>query len=121
MKLARMDYKNLNPTQTVEALYPLLLNRTIDPTGRATWTDVVEKGEYSRYKQLQLISKSEEFLVTFDNIHRPERLRRTLSMLSLLKMEQATAMQQSELIYRFILNREIDALGAQSCAKQIVR
>lgn len=121
MKLARMDYKNLNPTQTVEALYPLLLNRTIDPTGRATWTDVVEKGEYSRYKQLQLISKSEEFLVTFDNIHRPERLRRTLSMLSLLKMEQATAMQQSELIYRFILNREIDALGAQSCAKQIAK
>jgi SAM-dependent methyltransferase len=121
MKLARMDYKNLNPTQTVEALYPLLLNRTIDPTGRATWTDVVEKGEYSRYKQLQLISKSEEFLVTFDNIHRPERLRRTLSMLSLLKMEQATPIQQSELIYRFILNREIDDLGAQSCAKQIAK
>ena len=104
MKLPRLNYKNLSPMQTVEALYPLLLNRTIAPAGRATWTEVIEKGEYSRYKQLQLISKSEEFLVTFDNIHRPERLRRTLSMLSLLKMENATPLQQSELIYRFILD-----------------
>jgi SAM-dependent methyltransferase len=121
MFFPRLNYKNLNPMETVEAIYPLLLNRPIDPVGKASWTNVVEKSEYSRYKQLQLISKSEEFLVTFDNIHRPERLRRTLSMLSLLKMEQATAMQQSELIYRFILNREIDALGAQSCAKQIAK
>jgi SAM-dependent methyltransferase len=121
MFFPRLNYKNLNPMETVEAIYPLLLNRPIDPVGKASWTNVVEKSEYSRYKQLQLISKSEEFLVTFDNIHRPERLRRTLSMLSLLKMEQATPIQQSELIYRFILNREIDALGAQSCAKQIAK
>ncbi len=121
MNLPRLNYKNLSPMQTVEAIYPLLLNRTIDPVGRATWTGVVEKGEYSRYKQLQLISKSEEFLVTFDNIHRPERLNRTLSMLSLLKMEKATPVQHSELVYRFILNREIDSLGAQSCAKQIAK
>jgi SAM-dependent methyltransferase len=121
MFFPRLNYKNLNPMETVEAIYPLLLNRPIDPVGKASWTNVVEKSEYSRYKQLQLISKSEEFLVTFDNIHRPERLRRTLSMLSLLKMEQATPIQQSELIYRFILNREIDDLGAQSCAKQIAK
>jgi hypothetical protein len=121
MKFARLDYKNLSPMQTVEALYPLLLNRTIDPAGRATWTDIVEKGEYSRYKQLLIISNSEEFLVTFDNIHRPERLRRTLLMLNLLKMEKASPVQQSELIYRFILNREIDDLGAQSCANQIAK
>ena len=121
MIFPRLNYKNLSPMQTVEALYPLMLNRKIDPSGRATWTEVIEKGEYSRFKQLQLISKSEEFLVTFDNIHRPERLRRTLSMLSLLKMEQATPTQQSELIYRFILNREIDDLGAQSCAKKIAK
>lgn len=121
MNLPRLNYKNLSPIQTVEAIYPLLLNRTIDPVGRATWTEVVEKGEYSRYKQLQLISKSEEFLVTFDNIHRPERLNRTLSMLSLLKMEKATPVQHSELVYRFILNREIDCLGAQSCAKKIAK
>ena len=121
MTLPRLNYKNLNPMQTVEVIYQLMLNRNIDATGRATWSNAIETGEYSRYKQLQLISKSEEFLVTFDNIHRPERLRRTLSMLSLLKMEQATDMQQSELIYRFILNREIDDLGAQSCAKQIAK
>ncbi len=121
MTTPRQNYKNLSPMQTVEALYPLLLNRTIDPAGKATWTEIVEKGEYSRYKQLQLISKSEEFLVTFDNIHRPERLRRALEMLRLLKMEQATQMQKSELIYRFILNREIDDLGAQSCKNQIAK
>ncbi len=87
MTLPRLNYKNLNPMQTVEVIYQLMLNRNIDATGRATWSNAIETGEYSRYKQLQLISKSEEFLVTFDNIHRPERLRRTLSMLSLLKME----------------------------------
>ncbi len=40
-------------------------------------------------------------------------------MLSLLKMENATPLQQSELIYRFILNRKIDDLGAQGCAERI--
>lgn len=121
MLFPRLNYKNLSPMETVEAIYPLLLNRPIDPVGKASWTDVVEKGEYSRYKQLQLISRSDEFLVTFDNIKRPERLRRTMSMLSLLKMDKATPAQQGELIYRFILNRAIDELGAQSCAKQVAK
>ena len=119
--LPRFDYKNLTTHQTVEAIYQLLLNRSVDPAGNATWTRVIEAGEYSRCKQLNFIVLSDEFLVSFDSISRPERLRRTLSMLSLLKLENATAMQQSELIYRFILNRKIDDLGIQSCADRIAK
>ena len=115
----RLNYKNLSPMQTVEAIYQLLLKRSVDPAGKATWTQVIESGEYSRCKQLNFIVLSDEFLISFDSISRPERLRRTLSMLSLLKMENATPMQQSELIYRFILNRKIDDVGAQSCADRI--
>lgn len=105
--------------QTVEAIYQLLLNRSVDSAGKATWTSAIEAGEYSRLNQLNFIALSDEFLISFDSISRLERLRRTLSMLSLLKMENATAMQQGELIYRFILNRKIDDLGAQSCAERI--
>jgi SAM-dependent methyltransferase len=121
MIFPRLNYKNLGPMQTVEAIYQLLLNRSVDPAGKATWTSVIEAGEYSRCKQLNFIVLSDEFLISFDSISRPERLRRTLSMLSLLKMENAPAMQQSELIYRFILNRKIDELGAKSCADRIAR
>lgn len=119
--LPRFDYKNLTTHQTVEAIYQLLLNRSVDSAGNATWTRVIEACEYSRCKQLNFIVLSDEFLVSFDSISRPERLRRALSMLSLLKMENATAMQQSELIYRFILNRKIDDLGIQSCADRIAK
>lgn len=119
MTFPRLNYKNLSPMQTVEAIYQLMLNRPIDATGKATWTSAIENGEYSRYKQIKLIARSDEFLVTFDNISRAERLRRTLSMLSLLRMENATPMQQSELVYSFILNRAIDDLGAKACAKRI--
>jgi SAM-dependent methyltransferase len=121
MMFPRLNYKNLSPMQTVEAIYQLLLNRSVDPAGKATWSGVIEAGEYSRGKQLNFIVLSDEFLISFDSISRPERLRRTLSMLSLLKMENATSMQQSELIYRFILNRKIDDLGAQSCADRIAK
>lgn len=119
MTRPRLNFKNLSPMQTVEAIYQLMLNRPIDATGRATWTSAIETGEYSRYKQIQLIARSDEFLVTFDNISRSERLRRTLSMLSLSQMEHATPMQQSELVYSFILNRAIDDSGAKSCSKRI--
>jgi SAM-dependent methyltransferase len=119
MKFPRLNYKNLSPMQTVETVYELMLNRPIDATGRATWTKAIETGEYSRYKQIKLIARSDEFLVTFDNISRSERFRRTLSMLSLLRQEQTTVMQQSELVYSFILNRAIDDLGAKSCTKRI--
>ena len=111
----------LNPLQTVEAIYLLLLNRSIDPAGKATWTSVIEAGKYSRCKQLNFTVLSDEFLISFDSISRPERLRRTMSMLSLLKMEKAAPMQQSELIYRFILNRKIDDLGVQSCSERIAK
>jgi SAM-dependent methyltransferase len=121
MIFPRLNYKNLSPMQIVEAIYQLLLNRSVDPAGKATWTQVIEAGEYSPCKQLNFIVLSDEFLISFDNISRPERLRRTLSMLSLLKMENATPMQQSELIYRFILNRKIDDVGAQSCADRIAK
>ena len=121
MIFPRLNYKNLTPHQTVESIYQLLLSRSVDPAGNATWTRVIEAGEYSRLKQLNFIVLSDEFLVSFDSISRPERLRRTLSMLSLLKLENATAIQQSELIYRFILNRKIDDLGIQSCADRIAK
>ena len=119
--LHRFGYKNLTSNQTVEAIYKLLLNRSVDAAGKATWTSAIEAGEYSRLNQLNFIALSDEFLVSFDSISRPERLRRTLSMLSLLKIENATAMQQSELIYRFIFNRKIDDLGIKSCADRIAR
>ncbi|MEQ1536739.1 MAG: DUF4214 domain-containing protein [Burkholderiaceae bacterium] len=119
MIFPRLDYKNLNTMQTVEAIYQLLLARPVDPAGKATWLKAIEAGEYSRCKQLNFIALSDEFLINFDSISRPERLRRTLSMLSLLKMESASSIQQSELIYRFILNRKIDDLGAQSCSNRI--
>jgi SAM-dependent methyltransferase len=121
MNLPRLNYKNLSPMQTVEAIYQLLLNRPVDAAGKATWSSVIEAGEYSRCKQLNFIALSDEFLISFDSISRPERLSRTLSMLSLLKTENATPLQQSELIYRFILNRKIDDLGAQSCADRIAK
>lgn len=121
MIFPRLNYKNLSPMQTVEAIYQLLLGRAVDPAGQATWTKAIEASEYSRCKQLNFIVLSDEFLISFDSISRPERLRRTLSILSLLKMENATPMQQSELIYRFILNRKIDDLGAQSCADRIAK
>lgn len=121
MIFPRLNYKKLNPLQTVEAIYQLLLNRSIDPAGKATWTSVIEAGKYSRCKQLNFIVLSDEFLISFDSIGRPERLRRTVSMLSLLKIEKAAPMQQSELIYRFILNRKIDDLGAQSCSDRIAK
>lgn len=121
MIFPRLNFKNLTDMQTVEAIYQLLLNRSVDSAGKATWTTVIEAGEYSRVNQLNFIARSDEFLISFDSISRPERLRRTLSMLSLLKMENATAMQQSELIYRFILNRKIDDLGIQSCTDRIAK
>jgi SAM-dependent methyltransferase len=121
MIFPRLNYKNLSPMQTVDAIYQLLLNRPVDPAGKATWTGVIEAGEYSRCKQLNFIVLSDEFLISFDSISRPERLRRTLSMLNLLKIENATPMQQSELIYRFILNRKIDDVGTQSCADRITK
>ncbi len=121
MMFPRLNYKKLNSIQTVEAIYQLLLNRSIDPAGKATWTNVIEMGEYSRCKQLNFIVLSDEFLISFDSISRTERLRRTLSMLSLLKMENAAPMQQCELIYRFILNRKIDDLGAHSCLDRIAQ
>ena len=117
--LPRFDFKNLTSLETVEAIYQLLLNRSVDSAGKTTWTSAIEAGEYSRLNQLNFIVRSDEFLISFDSISRPERLRRTLSMLSLLKMENATAMQQSELIYRFILNRKIDELGTESCEGRI--
>ena len=117
--LPRFDFKNLTSLETVEAIYQLLLNRSVDSAGKTTWTSAIEAGEYSRLNQLNFIVRSDEFLISFDSISRPERLRRTLSMLSLLKMENATAMQQSELIYRFILNRKIDELGTKSCEGRI--
>jgi SAM-dependent methyltransferase len=119
MIFPRLNFKNLSPMQTVEAIYQLLLNRSVDSAGKATWTSAIEAGEYSRLNQLNFIVRSDEFLISFDSIRRTERLRRTLSMLSLLELENATSMQQSELIYRFILNRKIDDLGAQSCAERI--
>ena len=121
LPLPRLNYKNLSPMQTVEAIYQLLLKRPVDPAGLATWTEVIEAGTYSRCKQLNFIVLSDEFLISFDSISRPERLRRTLSMLSLLKLENATPLQQSELIYRFILNRKIDDVGAQSCTDRIAK
>jgi SAM-dependent methyltransferase len=121
MLFPRLNYRNLSPMQTVEAIYELLLNRVADSSGKATWKAVIEAGEYSRCKQINFIALSDEFLISFDSIRRSERLRRTLSMLSLLKMENASPMQQSELIYRFILNRKIDALGAQSCEERIAK
>ncbi len=121
MIFPRLNYNNLSPWQTVEAIYQLLLNRPLDPAGQATWTDVIAAGEYSRCKQLNFIVQSDEFLISFDSISRFERLRRTLSMLSLLKMENVAPIQQCELIYRFILNRKIDDLGAQSCADRIAK
>jgi SAM-dependent methyltransferase len=114
--LPRLNYKNLTPMQTVEAIYQLLLGRSVDPAGKATWMQAIEGNTYSRWKQLSTITSSDEFLISFDSISRPERLRRTLSMLSLLKMEHATPAQQSEMVYRFILNRKIDASGMQACA-----
>ena len=64
--------------QTVEAIYQLLLSRSVDPAGKATWTQVIEAGEYSRCKQINFIALSDEFLISFDSISRLERLRRTL-------------------------------------------
>jgi SAM-dependent methyltransferase len=121
MLFPRLNYKNLSPQQTVEAIYDLLLSRPVDPAGKATWQQAIEAGMYSRCKQLNFIALSDEFLISFDSISRPERLRRTLSMLSLLKIENTAPMQQSELIYRFILNRKIDDLGAQACADRIAK
>jgi SAM-dependent methyltransferase len=121
MKFPRLNFKNLSPMQTVEAIYQLLLNRSVDPAGQATWTSSIEAGEYSRCKQLNFIALSDEFLISFDSISRFDRFSRALSMLSLLKTENATPMQQSELIYRFILNRKMDDLGAQSCADRIAK
>ena len=121
MIFLRHNYKNLTPLQTVEAIYQLLFARQVDTAGKAMWLKAIETGEYSRSKQLNFIALSDEFLISFDSISRPERLRRTLSMLSLLKMEHAAPMQQSELIYRFILNRKIDDVGAKNCADRIAK
>lgn len=79
--------KNLTALQTVGAIYQLLLNRSVDPAGKATWASAIEAGDYSRLNQLNFIVRSDEFLISFDSISCSERLRRTLSMLSLLKMK----------------------------------
>ncbi len=73
MIFPRLNYKNLSPMapmQTVEAIYQLLLNRTVDPAGKATWTAAIEAGEYSRCKQINFIALSDEFLISFDSISR---------------------------------------------------
>jgi Domain of unknown function (DUF4214) len=120
--LPRLNYKNLTPEQTVEAIYQLMLNRSIDPIGEITWKSAIEKGTYSRIALINATVLSDEFLSTFHNISRSNRVVKTLSMLRLLKMENASPTQQCELIYRFMLNRKIDESGrhnyTESCVKQ---
>lgn len=117
----RINFKQLSPLQTVEKVYSLLLERQIDATGRRLWSGEIEAGTFSRYKLLDTIVRSREFLVIHDSITRPERLHRTRAVLDLLKIEQAVPMEVAEMMYRLVFNRNIDQLGTEKCQERIAK
>lgn len=119
MFLSRINFKQLSPLQTVETVYALLLQRPIDTTGRQLWAAEIESGTFSSHKLLDTIVRSREFLVIHDSIPRKERLRRTLAVLDLLKVEHTPPLQVAQMIYRLVFNRIIDDLGTAHCQKQI--
>lgn len=121
MFLSRINFKQLPPLQTVETVYALLLARQIDATGRHLWAAEIEAGTFSRYKLLDTLVRSREFLVIHDSITRMERLRRTRAVLDLLKIEQAAPIQVAEMLYRLVFNRHIDQLGTEKCQERIAR
>ncbi len=118
-KLSIPDYESLSPSETVEAVYELMLQRPVDAAGRASWEEVIAAEEYSGLRQVQTIAASEEFAISFDSIERDDRLHRTDSMLELLELEGVTAMEKAQMIYHFVLNRAIDEAGAATCAEDI--
>lgn len=121
MIFSHINFQELSPLQTVQAVYVLLLERPIDATGVTSWTAQIETGGFSRYKLLDSLVRSREFIVVHDSIGRVERLRRTKAVLDLLKIEQATPMQVAEMVYRLVLNRNIDPLGVDKCQQRIAK
>lgn len=121
MIFSYINFQELSPLQTVQAVYGLLLERPIDATGMNSWTDEIPAGTFSRYKLLDSLVCSREFMVIHDSITRPERLRRTRAVLDLLKIEQAAPMQIAEMMYRLVFNRNIDQLGTEKCQERITK
>lgn len=119
MIFSYINFQELSPLQTVQAVYELLLERPIDATGMNSWTDQIQAGTFSRYKLLDSLVCSREFMVIHDSISRVERLRRTRAVLDLLKIEQAAPMQLAEMMYRLVFNRNIDPLGTEKCQERI--
>lgn len=121
MIFSHIDFRKLSPLQTVQAVYALLLERSIDATGMNSWTTQIEAGTFSRYKLLDSLVRSREFMVIHDSIGRVERLRRTKAVLDLLALERAPPMQVAEMVYRLVLNRNIDPLGIEKCQERIAK
>lgn len=121
MLFSHINFQKLSPLQTVQAVYALLLERPIDASGVASWTAQIEKGNFSRYKLLDSLVRSREFIVVHDSIGRVERLRRAKAVLDLLEIEQAAPMQVAEMVYRLVLNRNIDQLGIEKCKERITK
>ena len=121
MIFSHIDFQRLSPLQTVQAVYALLLERTLDATGLESWTAHIEAGSFSRYLLLDALVRSREFIVMHDSIGRVERLRRTQAVLDLLALENAPPMQVAEMVYRLVLNRNIDALGIEKCQERIAK
>jgi Domain of unknown function (DUF4214) len=121
MIFSHINFQKLSPLQTVQTVYALLLERPIDATGVTSWTAQIETGNFSRYKLLDSLVRSREFIVVHDSIGRVERLRRTKAVLDLLEIEQTPSMQVAEMIYRLVLNRNIDPLGIAKCQERIAK
>ncbi len=121
MFFSRIDFKKLSPLETVKAIYALLLERQIDASGLAMWTSEIEKGTFSRAKLLDSLFASREFLVVQDSINRKERLKRTLSVLDLLKLEPTPPLQVAQVLYRMVFNRKMDADAEVNCQAKIAK
>jgi Methyltransferase domain len=101
------DINNLSISNVISA-YKLILNRTLDKGGKLTWSEIIDKKEFSNLHLINTLLDSYEFKYLSKKSNKLIDCLKVKSILRLLSDEVQDASQKVSIVYRFLLYRDID-------------
>jgi SAM-dependent methyltransferase len=109
MVFKQSDNINSQSIVSVMSAYRLILNRELDKGGRLTWSEIINKQEFSKNHVINTLLDSYEFKYLTKRQNKFAQYFKIKAILKLLSNEVKNTLQQASIVYRFLLYREIDA------------
>jgi SAM-dependent methyltransferase len=99
---------NSVPISNVISAYKLILNRALDKGGKLTWSEIIDKKEFSKIHLINTLLDSYEYKYLSKKSNRLSDFFKIKAVLRLLSDEVQDALQKVSIVYRFLLYRDID-------------